>query len=346
MHTARAGRAAAAGLTPIHPPWLAALSLAGGSSSPVPPLLGSDLSAARATRRRSDAEPVFVLAGARQAAAQQVPLKPSFEMQLQQDSLPPLRGGEKQQQHSRPGASTALGLAARCTGTALVRGRGSTPSVPAAASWPGRSGPAAWRGGRLTARGQWGVREVKRRLIRPFNVPLCGVVTPAMSALTLARVSLGHPYGCSCQPGRGGGGAGHGGCAGPPCRRGGSVWDGTLPAVLWAPARPCPLPCVWGGDSHGTMARMRLQHRSGGLQVLAEAQVVSGPPALWGNGWGSGLGLSLCHRSADGSAAYLVPQLPARGGGTSRERHLRWGSIPGWAVPTCGGDNAGNRREQ
>lgn len=93
------------------PPVLAGSPWLGGGQqlSPVPPLLGGDLLAACAARQRSDTELVFILAGARQAAARQVPLKPSLEMQLQQDSLPPLQEGEKQPQHSRPGSQRQSG---------------------------------------------------------------------------------------------------------------------------------------------------------------------------------------------------------------------------------------------
>lgn len=121
-----------------------------------------------------------------------------------------------------------------------------------------------WWGGRLTAHGQWGVREVKWRLIRPFNLPLRGTVTPAVSALTPARVPQGRLYGCSPQPGQGGGRAGHSGRVGPPFCQGSSVWDGMLPMMLWAPACPCPLPHICWGSSHGSVASLWPQHHSGG----------------------------------------------------------------------------------
>lgn len=67
-------------------------------------------------------------------------------------------------------------------------GRARPGCLRSAALGPGRIGPAAWQGGRPTRGGQWGVREVKRRLIRPFSISLCFPVTPALSALTPARV--------------------------------------------------------------------------------------------------------------------------------------------------------------
>lgn len=79
-------------------------------------------------------------------------------------------------------------VAGRALACSAPFGRAPPGSLQSAALGPGRIGPAAWRGGRPTRGGQWGVREVKRRLIRPFSVSLCFPVTPALSALTPARV--------------------------------------------------------------------------------------------------------------------------------------------------------------
>lgn len=122
-------------------------------------------------------------------------------------------------------------------------------------------------------------------------------------------------------------------------------WDAARDAVGSCSSRsPSPHLSGWPPRVRGQAAATA--SLGGRLRFLGEARVASGSPALWDSGWGSGAGLSLCHSSADGSAARRVPQPPARGGGTGGERHLRWGRIPAQVGPTRRGDNAGNRQEQ
>lgn len=60
----------------------------------------------------------------------------------------------------------------------------------------GQDQPLYMWGGWLTRGRQWGVREVKRRLIRSFSVSLCVVVTPVLLALTPAASSSWRRWGC------------------------------------------------------------------------------------------------------------------------------------------------------
>lgn len=62
---------------------------------------------------------------------------------------------------------------------------------------------------------------------------------------------------------------------------------------------PVLVPCSAGGGvaPMGPWPGCGRSVARGSLQVLAGAWVVSGPPALWGEGWGSGPGLSPCRRS-------------------------------------------------
>lgn len=117
---------------------------------------------------------------------------------------------------------------------------------------------------------------------------------------------------------------------------GGSVWDGTLPAVLWAPAHPIPFP-----TSRGPRLGCGRSITGGVCRCWGKAGWSQGPTALWGDGWGSGTGLSPCHRSTDGSAAHPLPtprrghrrgEAPA-GGGAEPRRGQCW-EPAGTIVPT------------
>lgn len=87
---------------------------------------------------------------------------------------------------------------------------------------------------------------------------------------------------------------------------------------------PVPCPAAGGVAPMGPWPGCGCGVTRGGLQVLAGAWVVSGPPAFWGEGWGSGLGLSPCRRSR----WICCPPGPAA---PSPRRGHRWGGT------TCGG---------
>lgn len=193
-------------------------------------------------------------------------------------------------------------VAGRALACSAPFGRAPPGSLQSAALGPGRIGPAAWRGRRLTRGGQWGVREVKRRLIRPFSVSLCFPVTPALSALTPARVpwlvaqgrgSRARPRAVPSSRDSAAGpvrlrGSSTGG-AGPPSHQGASlggrgVPDGSAGDVVVGSHR------TKGGTAPREVPWARLWcAAAGGLQHVAVAGIEADAARYWGGG-GCGCG--------------------------------------------------------